>query len=1068
MIRFSVVVGVLVGVLALTTSCSYLLDRLDDVPPGAVNGRTVDAEASVVAFSRIGLESTTRVARALDDGNFQIEGLTRGAWMLRFIDDKDGDGAPEQSALRAIRISDAVDASGDEVLTSVLLGDVTLDGTAVVAGRVVDQEGAPVGGIRVVVYRNTAELDADQAAALGEGEFDVDLGAEQQTTTDDEGRFRLEGVGRGTVRIAAVSLDGLLASAPLIEAVLPGDALTTEDIVLVPGATRTVQVSIQNPPSDGTVTVDVVAHGAAKGSTPLATSTVEAGAVVGGLEVPTTIVDAYVFDIAPSGQVRREGFVLGRVVPAGSGNPNEVLDIVLWGDVELVAGDACAAPANRANDRDGDGANALPDPAIDEAAWSACVTSCASSFGTDGAPARCGELDCDDDEDGQPDVTEPYACVSMCGGTDLDGDGACAADAFPQCAADDASDETCAGVDQGAFQPPPSLYEPSTGDGPDVPLDLGPLSAWQLGVPANTGGDCTEQLGRPNPREADFSEVGGDGVSFEAVSDTAECCSCIERVRTLAVPQGLFDVDAIVGTLRTSFSGEASQALLQVELFFSGTPIVSQLVKTEERPQNNCLGTQNALVVSNGGRFEVSLFSGVPVDEVRVHLQGYACGDADASIALEGFGLNRVDGGEGEGEGEGEGDPCFAQPPPTCDAAGTQQVFCQAHLDALAGCTSGGNVSIFGEDITTLAPLSSMTSAQLLAIGTTSLTSLAGLEALDTVSSIQLQGNALLVDVSAMSGTLADSIIVSSNPLLPNLNGFDVLSNTTNISLNDNASLTDLSALAVPALGALNITASPTLTSLESLSGLASLQQLFITNYAGTDLAGLEDLTFLGTLFMQDAPSLVSLDALGGVTGDVGQIYLERTGLTSLGGLERVPTIINLNLLDNPALADVSGLSSLQTVSTLQLENLPSLLQIPSMPSLTSFGVLLVRNNASLTDGGSFPSATTFGSIEYVDVPQMTSIDFPALTDASTVRIVDTGLTDLAGFEVLVNVFGDLEISDNAAMNTLRLQSTLDILGALTVTDNPLLSHCLAEELNTTATPSSFTESGNQGSGTGC
>jgi hypothetical protein len=114
----------------------------------------------------------------------------------------------------------------------------------------------------------------------------------------------------------------------------------------------------------------------------------------------------------------------------------------------------------------------------------------------------------------------------------------------------------------------------------------------------------------------------------------------------------LFDAEALVGTLTTSLSGDFSQPNLLIELFFSGTPTLAQYVKTEERENNNCLGSNEALIVSSGQRFEVPLFAGgFPVDELRVHLQGYACVDGTNSITLDNFGFDRI--GEGEGEGEG-------------------------------------------------------------------------------------------------------------------------------------------------------------------------------------------------------------------------------------------------------------------------------------------------------------------------------------------------------------------------------------------------------------------------------
>jgi hypothetical protein len=130
---------------------------------------------------------------------------------------------------------------------------------------------------------------------------------------------------------------------------------------------------------------------------------------------------------------------------------------VVWGNVELVATDPCGETA----DRDADGLRALPDPAQNEAPWTACAATCGAAFGSD-AVASCtvgnDDFDCDDDTDGQPDVTEPFACVSLCGGTDLDGDGVCApSDPFPSCADNIAAAASCSGAEEHEFSPPAPL-----------------------------------------------------------------------------------------------------------------------------------------------------------------------------------------------------------------------------------------------------------------------------------------------------------------------------------------------------------------------------------------------------------------------------------------------------------------------------------------------------------------------------------------------------------------------------------------------------------------------------------
>ncbi|HEY4220084.1 MAG TPA: carboxypeptidase-like regulatory domain-containing protein, partial [Myxococcota bacterium] len=258
--RVLVVVAALVAPLSPSCVCNYNFERLQNAPPGSVTGRTIDAgSAAAIAFSKVGVDSTPRIVRSLSDGTFSVRGLSAGNWLLRMASDQDGDGAAERSAIRALAITRVTTPDGKQQLSSVLLGDVGLDGTATLLGTVKDQAGAPAAGVRVVVFRNSTDLDADQNA--GVNGFQVDLGAEQETATDSQGSYRLPGVSRGVVHVAAALADGTLASAAVNASAQPGKVVVVDDITLSPGTTRPAQVDILNPPAGGTVRVDVVRHG---------------------------------------------------------------------------------------------------------------------------------------------------------------------------------------------------------------------------------------------------------------------------------------------------------------------------------------------------------------------------------------------------------------------------------------------------------------------------------------------------------------------------------------------------------------------------------------------------------------------------------------------------------------------------------------------------------------------------------------------------------------------------------------------------------------------------------------
>jgi 5-hydroxyisourate hydrolase-like protein (transthyretin family) len=426
----------------VVAGCAYEFTRLDDVAPGTVVGRTVDAgDAAVISFARIGVDGAPRIVRSRADGGFVIARLTAGTWLLHLTSDLDGDTVAERSAIRAVAIRQI-----GEDLSSVLLGDVALDGTATLTGRVVDTDGAPVAGARVVVYRNAGELEPEQNAGV---QSNVDLGAEQQTATSAEGVYRLAGVTRGNVRLAAISADGGVVSATVGVRAAPGPDIVVSDLVLDAAGVRPAQVEVLNPPSDegSALRIDIVRHGGARAD-PLLTHQTPAAPIVGGLNVPTGLVDVYVTDLDAEGNERRSGVLLGRVVVPGSA-PLE------WGQVELGDGDPCGGTVNR----DRDSLGALPNPATNLDLWIACAPQCLGALGDEKSVVGCrvdgAVYDCDDDDDGQPDVTEPFECVSLCRGTDLDGDGLCSSvDPFPHCRENDAA--SCA--DEPPFPEPASRY----------------------------------------------------------------------------------------------------------------------------------------------------------------------------------------------------------------------------------------------------------------------------------------------------------------------------------------------------------------------------------------------------------------------------------------------------------------------------------------------------------------------------------------------------------------------------------------------------------------------------------
>jgi hypothetical protein len=460
--------------------CGYIFVSFDferevELTPGEVRGVVVRADLDGLAapFASIVVEGGA-IRRAGADGRFSVKGLKAGAWVFRAEDDVDGDGFPERTALVSAVVRQGAPQSalpiGDNVpvLSAVLLGPVLVDGTTRVEGRlVVDEGGARVtpeaAGLigRIVVTREFDLPTAD--AAL----FDlVTLGSEATAAPDDTGKFVLSNVGTGTFQVVAFlfekgpnnALGALVgASAPLKLRGFAGERLDIFDTPLVieraaQMGTRPVQIPLSPPPS-----ADVYAIFGPPGlplppcdtsppttyAPPFAhasrTETIPAPGDA-PLTLPFGVHDLALCTLDGVDGPRGE---LYQVVVSRSATGNDALPIALT-PVLLVDGDPCGDPEEP--DCDGDGLTGLPPfSAASESLWRACVSWCLPAFGSAQGVRTCRtggtEYDCDDDGDGQPDVTEHPNCYGLGRGTDLDGDGLCSGtDPFPHCTLNTAQD----------------------------------------------------------------------------------------------------------------------------------------------------------------------------------------------------------------------------------------------------------------------------------------------------------------------------------------------------------------------------------------------------------------------------------------------------------------------------------------------------------------------------------------------------------------------------------------------------------------------------------------------------
>ena len=462
--------------LTLASGCGYLFvsfdfDREVELAPGEVRGVVVrrDLDDLPAPFSSVVVEGGA-VRRTGSDGRFSVKGLAPGAFVLRAEDDVDGDGFAERTALVSAVVRAGAPVSilpGDDtpVVSSVLLGAVRVDGTARVAGRLFVDEGGTrrtpdAAGLigRVVVTREFDLPTADDEV------FDlVTLGSEADAAVDGAGEFSMPSVGTGTFQLIAFLFerapDGGLgdlvgASVPVKVRGVAGETIDLKDtpFVVERGAgldARTVQFplvpavdvdayllfgppGLELPPCESNPPDVYPAPFAHVSRTPV-------GPVDGDLraELPVGLFDVAVCTVDGSDGPRGVLFQL-----AVAADPNDLPQLAAT--VTMLDDDPCGDPA--LPDCDGDGRWGLPTFSPEsQARWATCVAQCQAAFGAVGAERRCiiddDVYDCDDDGDGQPDVTENPACVGLGRGTDYDGDGLCSGqDPFPRCAANNADD----------------------------------------------------------------------------------------------------------------------------------------------------------------------------------------------------------------------------------------------------------------------------------------------------------------------------------------------------------------------------------------------------------------------------------------------------------------------------------------------------------------------------------------------------------------------------------------------------------------------------------------------------
>jgi hypothetical protein len=289
------------------------------------------------------------------------------------------------------------------------------------------------------------------------------------------------------------------------------------------------------------------------------------------------------------------------------------------------------------------------------------------------------------------------------------------------------------------------------------------------------------------------------------------------------------------------------------------------------------------------------------------------------------------------------------------------------------------------------------------------LTSLAGLEALQSVNSLVLNTNNSLTDISALLGltTVGPTIDILGNDNLASLHGLEnvVDLSATDVGIEFAPVLTDIGAIARQHVHSLTVTNSG-LTNFLSWSSVAN--------------------PVIDSLVLEQDNALTGLTGLGQQTG----------------GLSAATRIV---ILQNPVLSDVSALGGLTSLGDLDIEECPGI------------GSLAI------------PNVTSAGNIILKVMPQTDLPTFGTLSVVNSIDLENIGMTSLAGLATVQTVNGNIVIIDNALLNSNGAFGPFTVTGFLDAENNVNWPSCQVDDIALRASiTSTEINIGNSSSGLGC
>jgi len=319
------------------------------------------------------------------------------------------------------------------------------------------------------------------------------------------------------------------------------------------------------------------------------------------------------------------------------------------------------------------------------------------------------------------------------------------------------------------------------------------------------------------------------------------------------------------------------------------------------------------------------------------------------------------------------------------------------------------------------------------------LTSLYGLDGLEYVPRIHLNGNRELVSLAGLGNVQPVEELSSIDCPLLDVQGLEQLS-VRDLSLVGTA-LTSLEGLGnASRLQRLTLGENPALVSLEGGAFPPRMQEIQITGAdALADLRGFEGLRELDGLSIFSDPGRSRLSSLAGLERLEQVLHLQLSGLSSLASLAGLDALLRVALLQitSCGLVDLAGMHSLQQIEQFYLFDAPELASLQGLGS-AQLNALALGDVLSLTSLAGLEQVS-LGSLDIATAPQLASLQgLPPLTTLMGLYIANTpALLDARALAGLSSVQSLL--LQNTGLTNLDALADLRQLGGLYVSDNPAL-----------------------------